>query len=94
MNSPDQIVPRAAILKALAQYLEDFDMALDLFRELEKRMMYGAHFHPSMNAEELEKSLEELLENFPRLVNFERFKDVPEESWGEVAWAEISWNLG
>jgi hypothetical protein len=74
--------------------LEDFDMALDLFRELEKRMMYGAHFHPSMNAEELEKSLEELLENFPRLINFERFQELSEESWGEVAWAEICWNLG
>jgi hypothetical protein len=58
MNPPDKIVSRTAILNALAEYLKDSDMVLDLFRELEKRMMYRAHFHPSMNAEELEKSLE------------------------------------
>ena len=94
MNSSDKIVSRSAILSALAEYLDQFDMVLDLFRELERHMMYGVHFHPSMNVDEIASSLNDLIENYPRLINFERFKELDEESWGEVAWAEICWNLG
>jgi hypothetical protein len=94
MSPLDKIVSRAAIVNALAEYLEQSDMVLDLDRELERKMIYGIGLRASMNAEEIAKSLEELLENLPRLIDFERFREVSEESWGEVAWDQISWNLG
>jgi hypothetical protein len=94
MNSPDQTVCRGAVLKALAEYLEQGDMIMDLDRELERNMIYGIGLRASMSAEELERSLEDLVDNVPRLINWERFKDLSEESWGEVAWSEICWNLG
>jgi transcription termination factor NusB len=93
MSFPDQTVSRAAILKALAEYLEQSDMQVDLDRELEFKMIYGIDLRASMDAQEIAQSLEDLLENLPRLIDFEPFRDVPEESWGEVAWGQICWNL-
>jgi hypothetical protein len=94
MSPSEKIVSRSAILNALAEYLEQFDMVSELGRELERKMIYGIDLRASMNAEEIARSLEELLENMPYLIDFERFQEVSEESWGEVAWAEICWNLG
>jgi len=94
MNSPDQTVCRAAVLKALAEDLEQFDMVVYLDRELERNMIYGIDLRASMDAEEIARSLEDLVDNHPHLINWERFKDLSEESWGEVAWSEICWNLG
>ncbi|MEY2536414.1 MAG: hypothetical protein QOG67_154 [Verrucomicrobiota bacterium] len=93
MSPPDKIVSRSAILNALAEYLEQSDMVRDLDRELERKMIYGIDLRASMNAEEIARSLEELLENLPDLIDFERFQEVSQESWGEAAWSELSWNL-
>lgn len=93
MNPPDKIVSRTAILNAFAEYLEQFDMVLDLHRELERKMIYGIDLRASMSTEEIARSLEELSENLPRLIDFERFQEVSEESWGEAAWDELNWNL-
>jgi hypothetical protein len=68
-------------------------MQLDLDRELERKMIYGIDLRASMDAEEIARSLEDLLENLPHLIDFERFREVPEESWGQVAWGQICWNL-
>jgi hypothetical protein len=94
MSAPNKIGSRAAIIKALAEYLEQSDMQVDLDRELERKMIYGIDLRASLNAEEIARSLEDLVDNHPRLINWERFKDLAEESWGEVAWSEICWNLG
>ena len=85
MSPPAKIVSRTAILSALAEYLEQSDMVLDLDRELERKMIYGIDLRVSMDAEEIARSLEELLENLPYLIDLERFQEVSEESWGEVA---------
>jgi hypothetical protein len=94
MSGPHKIISRSAILSALAEYREQSDLIMDLDRELERNMIYGIGLRPSMSAEELERSLEDLVDNVPRLINWERFKDLSEESWGEVARSEICWNLG
>jgi hypothetical protein len=94
MSVPDEAVPRAAILRALAEDLEQFDMMVFLDQELERNMIYGIDLRASMDAEEIERSLEDLVDNHPHLISWERFRDLPEESWGEVAWSEICWNLG
>ena len=74
-------------------HLEKSDTHVDLDRELERKMIYGLDLRASMDAEEIARSLD-LLENYPRLIDLERFQELSEESWGEVAWPEISWNLG
>ena len=68
-------------------------MVVYLDRELERHMIYGIDLRASMDAEEIARSLEHLVDNHPHLINWERFKDLSEESWGEVAWSEITWNL-
>lgn len=94
MNPPDKIISHTAVINALAEYLEQSDMVSDLDRELERKMIYGIDLRASMNAEEIARSLEDLLENLPYLVDLGRLQEVPQESWGEVAWGQMNSSLG